>query len=89
MIFYMYDIITHNCHQNDSSFNFRNCHGIRFCYCKLTYCIEFTKSVYLFFPFFDQQIFVFIISEQNCCFGSLCDSGSTHSMGFQELIRYL
>ena len=22
-------------------------------------------------------------------FGSLCDSGCTHSMGFQELIRYL
>ena len=20
-----------------------------------------------------------------CCFGSLCDSGNTHSMGFQEI----
>ena len=38
-----------------------------FVICKLTYCIEFTKFVYIIFSFFDQQIFVFIISEQ-CCF---------------------
>ena len=54
--------------------------------CKLTYCIEFTKFDYYFFSFFDKWIFVFIISEQCCCFGSLCDSGSTHNMGFQELL---
>ena len=56
--------------------------------CELTYCIKFTKFVYLFFPFFEQEIFVFIIFEQCCCFDSLCESGSTHSMGFHELIRY-
>ena len=32
--------------------------------CELTYCIKFTKFVYLFFPFFEQEIFVFIIFEQ-------------------------
>ena len=60
-----------------------------FVICKLTYCIEFTKFDYLFFPFLAQYIFVFIISEQCCCFASLCYSSSTNSMGFQELIRYL
>ena len=60
-----------------------------FVICRLTYCIEFTKFVYLFFSFFDQKIFVFIISDQCFCFRSLCGNGSTHSMGFQELFRYL
>ena len=54
-----------------------------FVICRLTYCIEFSKFVYLFLSFFDQKIFVFIISDQCCCFGS------THSIGFQEIFRYL
>ena len=35
-----------------------------FVICKLTYCFEFTKFVYLFFYFFGQYIFIFNISEQ-------------------------
>ena len=68
--------------------NLRTARVLIFVICKLTFCIEFTKFVN-FCSFFDQWSFVFIISEQCCCFGSLCDSGSTHSIGFQELIRYV
>ena len=32
---------------------------------------------------------LYIKNYECCCFGSLCDSGRTHSMGFQELFRYL
>ena len=41
---------------------------------KLTYCIEFAKKKISL----TSGYFLFIISEQCCCFGSLCDSGSTH-----------
>ena len=41
-----------------------------FVVCKLTYCIEFTKSVDLI-SFFGQWISVSIISEECCCFGSI------------------
>ena len=56
-----------------------------FVICNLTYCIEFTKFVYLII-FFLTSGFLYLLFLNNVFF---CDSGSTHSMGFQELFRYL
>ena len=60
-----------------------------FVICKLTYCIEFTKFVYLnFLSLTSRFLYLFFLNNVGF-FGSLCDSGSTHNIGIQELFRYL
>ena len=58
--------------------------------CKLTYCIELTKFVYLICSFLTSRfLYLLFLNNVVVLVAYICDSGRTHSMGFQELFRYL
>ena len=54
---------------------------------KLKYCIEFAKKKILSLT--SRFLYLSFLNNVVVWYLSLCDSGSTHSMGFQELFRYL